>query len=206
MLSSILKKSDCAECRFCCSFRRQSLWETPIFDQATVEKLRVLYPTAKFRPVGNAASVTSAGTPASSFTFDISDQYKTNDPEEEAPCPFLEANRGCILPPELKPFDCSIWPFRAVRRPAAAPLTPLAAPASQDSKNSGVSAPHRDTVTVEPALAVALTPTCPAINKVPREQIVSLLHQGGLAKKILDYAKDHPDIIKDYSEFLSDLF
>ena len=206
MLSSILKKSDCAECRFCCSFRRQSLWETPIFDQATVEKLRVLYPTAKFRPAGNAASVTSAGTPASSFTFDISDQYKTNDPEEEAPCPFLEANRGCILPPELKPFDCSIWPFRAVRRPAAAPLTPLAASASQDSKNSGGSALHRDTAAGEPALAVALTPTCPAINKVPREQIVSLLHQGGLAKKILDYAKDHPDIIKDYSEFLSDLF
>ena len=228
MLSSILKKSDCAECRFCCSFRRQSLWETPIFDQATVEKLRVLYPTAKFRPAGKAASVTSAGTPASSFTFDISDQYKTNDPEEEAPCPFLEASRGCILPPELKPFDCSIWPFRAVRRPAAAPLTPLAAPASQDSMNSGVatagtpaatksnadsgelaageSALHRDTAAGEPALAVALTPTCPAINKVPRSQITELLHHGGLAKKILDYAKDHPDIIKDYSEFLSDLF
>lgn len=206
MLSSILKKSDCAECRFCCSFRRQSLWETPIFDQATVEKLRVLYPTAKFRPVGNAASVTSAGTSASSFTFDISDQYKTNDPEEEAPCPFLDSTRGCILPPELKPFDCSIWPFRAVRRPAAAPLSPLTATASQNSMNSGGSAPHRDTAAVEPALAVALTPTCPAINKVPREQIVSLLHQGGLAKKILDYAQSHPDIIKDYSEFLSDLF
>ena len=170
MLSSILKKSDCAECRFCCSFRRQSLWETPIFDASTIEKLRALYPNTKFRP---------AGPSGHSFTFDISDQYKTNDPEEEAPCPFLNINSGCRLPPELKPFDCSIWPFRAVRRPAAS---------------------------VEPSLAVALTPTCPAINKVPRSQIASLLHQGGLAKKILDYAKDHPDIIKDYSEFLSDLF
>lgn len=186
MLSSILKKSDCAECRFCCSFRRQSLWETPIFEQATVEKLRVLYPTAKFRPAGNTASVTSAGTSASSFTFDISDQYKTNDPEEEAPCPFLEASRGCILPPELKPFDCSIWPFRAVRVPEATPGAGAA--------------------TAKGHLAVALTPTCPAINKVPRSQITELLHQGGLAKKILDHAKDHPDIIKDYSEFLSDLF
>jgi Fe-S-cluster containining protein len=164
MLSSILKKTDCATCRFCCSFRRQSLWESPIFDAETTEKLRALYPAAKFRPVEKA-----------SFTFDISDQYKTDDPEEEAPCPFLDSHSGCVLPPELKPFDCSIWPFRAVRK-------------------------------AQGELAVALTPTCPAINKVPRSQIAELLHQGGLAKKILDYAQDHPDIIKDYSEFLSDIF
>ncbi|MBP3741470.1 MAG: hypothetical protein J6J00_00650 [Treponema sp.] len=191
MLSSILKKSDCAECRFCCSFRRQSLWETPIFDAPTVKKLRALYPAAKFRP---------AGPSGHSFTFDISDQYKTNDPEEEARCPFLDINSGCVLPPDLKPFDCSIWPFRAVRRPDSAPLAPLAAPTTQGSPNSG------ELSASEPTLAVALTPTCPAINKVPRSQITELLHQGGLAKKILDYAKDHPDIIKDYSEFLSDLF
>lgn len=191
MLSSILKKSDCAECRFCCSFRRQSLWETPIFDAPTVKKLRALYPAAKFRP---------AGPSGKSFTFDISDQYKTNDPEEEARCPFLDINSGCVLPPDLKPFDCSIWPFRAVRRPDSAPLAPVAAPTTQGSPNSG------ELPASEPTLAVALTPTCPAINKVPRSQITELLHQGGLAKKILDYAKDHPDIIKDYSEFLSDLF
>ena len=159
MLSSILKKSDCAECRFCCSFRRQSLWETPIFDAELTEKLRTHYPTVKFRPVKN------------SFTFDISDQYKTDDPEEEAPCPFLDPDRGCQLPPALKPFDCSIWPLRAVRQPSG-------------------------------RLAVALTPTCPAINKVPEEQLRTLA-ASGLGKKILDYAQAHPDIIKDYSDFLS---
>ncbi|MBR1638113.1 MAG: hypothetical protein IJ688_01860 [Treponema sp.] len=164
MLSSILSKSDCAACRFCCSFRRQSLWETPIFDASTVEKLRVLYPKTKFRPVGKA-----------SYTFDISDQYKTNAPKEEAPCPFLDINSGCILPPDLKPFDCSIWPFRAVRR----------------------------TETGKQPLYVALTPTCPAINKVPQAKINSLVQEEGLGKKILDYAKEHPDIIKDWSEFLS---
>ena len=166
MLSSILKKSDCASCKFCCSFRRQSLWETPVFDSQTVEKLRSLYPDVKFRSVGEA-----------SFTFDISDKYLTNDSKEEAPCPFLDSNRGCILPPELKPFDCSIWPFRAVKK---------------ESNSSNTS------------LAVALTPTCPAINKVPREKIKELL-DSGLRKKILDYAESHPDIIKDSSEFLSDL-
>ncbi len=165
MLSSILKKSDCAACKFCCSFRRQSLWESPVFDSNTVEKLRHLYPNVKFRKVGK-----------SSFTFDISDQYKSSDSEEEAACPFLDSQNGCILPPELKPFDCSIWPFRAVKKESNSSDTPL---------------------------AVALTPTCPAINKVPREKIKELL-DSGLRKKILDYAESHPDIIKDSSEFLSD--
>ena len=165
MLSSILKKSDCASCKFCCSFRRQSLWETPVFDSQTVEKLRSLYPDVKFRSVGSA-----------SFTFDISDKYLTNDSKEEAPCPFLDSKRGCILPTVLKPFDCSIWPFRAVKKESNSSNTPL---------------------------VVALTPTCPAINKVPREKIKELL-DSGLRKKILDYAESHPDIIKDSSEFLSD--
>ncbi len=95
--------------------------------------------------------------------------YKTNNPDEEAPCPFLDTSNGCLLPPELKPFDCSIWPFRAVR---------------VDDNN----------------ISVALTPTCPAINKVAREKIISLL-DSGLGKKILEYADSNPDIIKENSEF-----
>ena len=166
MLSKILKKSDCAACRFCCSFRRQSLWETPVFDAESVEKLRKLYPHAKFRNEGTE-----------SFTFDISDQYKSSRSEEEAPCPFLNAEKGCVLPPEQKPFDCTIWPFRAVRL-------------------SGIAGGRQ--------IAVALTPTCPAINSVPRRQITGLL-ESGLGEKILSYAEKHPDIIKDASEFLSDI-
>ena len=173
MLSSILKKSDCASCKFCCSFRRQSLWETPIFDAESVDKLKKLYPTVKFRKAGT-----------SSFTFDISDQYKTDDSQEEAACPFLDTKSGCILPPDLKPFDCSIWPFRAVRVPEA-------------TRGAGAA-------TAKGHLAVALTPTCPAINKVDRKKITNLI-DSGLGKKILDYAENHPDIIKDSSDFLSDI-
>ena len=154
MLSKILKKSDCSACRFCCSFRRQSLWETPVFSKEAAEVLAKIRPDAKFRPVGK-----------SSITVELSHLYKTDDPEEEAPCPFLDSSKGCILPPELKPFDCSIWPFRAVK-------------VNGDQ------------------LAVALMPTCPAINKVPREIITELL-KSGLGKKILDYAKENPDIVKD---------
>ena len=39
MLSTILSKKQCAACKFCCSFRRQSLWETPLFPPEVVEKL-----------------------------------------------------------------------------------------------------------------------------------------------------------------------
>lgn len=101
MLSSVLSRSDCANCRFCCSFRRKSLWETPLFDAETVEKLTELYPDAHFKPRGDA------------YTIDIDDKYTTDDSEEEALCPFNKS--GCILGSDLKPFDCSIWPLRVMR-------------------------------------------------------------------------------------------
>lgn len=176
MLSSILAKSDCAACKFCCSFRRTSLWETPIFTAADVEKLKELYPHAKFREVNAAGCAESSGNsknPIPAYTFDISDQYQTTDPAEEAPCPFLDPSRGCILPPELKPFDCKIWPLRAVR--------------TSDNK-----------------IKVALTPTCPAINKVPIDRVRNLA-ASGLGDTILDYAEKHPEIIKEQTPFLSNI-
>lgn len=103
MLKSILSGKDCAECKFCCSFRRKSLWETPLFDKATKERLEKKFPAARFKPVGSK-----------SFTIDLIHLYKTEDSEEEAACPFLSAN-GCVLSPEEKPFDCSIWPLRACK-------------------------------------------------------------------------------------------
>lgn len=161
MLSSILDKSTCASCKFCCSFRRSSLWETPVFPAADLEKLRALNPNARFRKAGK-----------DSYTFDLSDSYKTTDAAEEAPCPFLDPSRGCTLPQNLKPFECKIWPLRAVR--------------TQES------------------IAVALTPTCSAINKVPPEQVLKLV-TSGLGQQILDYAASHPDIIKETSPFLSNI-
>ena len=164
MLSSILAKSDCAACKFCCSFRRTSLWETPVFPEADLPKFQALKPDAKFRPAGKSEK---------SFTFDLRDAYRTDDPSEEAPCPFLDPTRGCTLPQDLKPFECKIWPLRAVRQ----------------KDNS---------------IAVALTPTCPAINKVSPDRIRELA-TSGLGQQILDYAEEHPDIIKEASDFLSNI-
>lgn len=100
MLKSILSKEECASCRFCCSFRRKSLWETPLFDYSAKEKLEKRFPSVRFKKAGK-----------NSFTVDLLHLYKSDDSEEEAPCPFLSES-GCVLPLDEKPFDCSIWPLR----------------------------------------------------------------------------------------------
>ena len=104
MVSKILSKETCASCKFCCSFRRQSLWETPIFSEKEMLFLSEKFPEVKFISRGN------------SFTYDLSGEYKTNNPEEEAKCPFLNEKTGCILSKTEKPFDCSIWPLRVVKK------------------------------------------------------------------------------------------
>ena len=184
MLSPILAKSDCAACKFCCSFRRTSLWETPVFPAADLPKLQALNPAAKFR---------AAGASGLSYTFDLSDAYKTTDPDEEAPCPFLDPSRGCTLSGELKPFECKIWPLRAVR-------TRRTSEADAILENSQISAANPETSQI----SVALTPTCPAINKVPLERVRNLA-ASGLGQKIIDYATEHPDIIKEATPFLSNI-
>lgn len=153
MLSQILSKSSCAACKFCCSFRRQSLWETPFFPPEVVEKLSN---PNEYGVVGELrdGQIVLGG-------------YKTGDPEEEVPCTFLDPHKGCILKPEDKPFDCSIWPLRIMRK---------------DSE-----------------LVIALTPSCPSIGAVPSKALVDLV-QDGLGEKIFEYAKTHPEIIKEYRE------
>jgi Fe-S-cluster containining protein len=100
MLSRVLSKSSCAACKFCCSFRRQSLWETPLFPPEVVEKLSK---PNEYGVVGefHDGQIVLGG-------------YRTDDPEEEVPCTFLDPHKGCILKAEDKPFDCSIWPLRVM--------------------------------------------------------------------------------------------
>lgn len=102
MLKDVLSSEDCAKCRFCCSFRRQSLGLTPCFAKETVEEIRSLYPDARFKT-----------RPDGAVTIDIDDRYRTDDSEDEALCPFNQ--KGCVLPDRLKPFDCKLWPFRLMK-------------------------------------------------------------------------------------------
>jgi hypothetical protein len=102
MLSKILSKGSCAACKFCCSFRRQSLWETPLFPPEVAAKL------SRENEYGVVGEFRDGQI--------ILGGYRTDDPEEEVPCTFLDPQKGCILKGEDKPFDCSIWPLRIMNK------------------------------------------------------------------------------------------
>lgn len=110
MLSSILSKTSCAACKFCCSFRRQSLWETPLFPPEVAEKL------SRENEYGVVGEFAQAGRDGQNVQdacrLVLENNYRTDDPEEEVPCTFLDPQKGCILNGDDKPFDCSIWPLR----------------------------------------------------------------------------------------------
>lgn len=171
MLSEVLKKEECAVCRFCCAFRRQSLWEVPKLPAYFVEK----YKTDPKGRIIKYIRLAEANIPESAGAFDRSgvitdlrDLYRTDDPEEEAPCPFLDTTKGCILPPEDKPFECSAWPLRYMRMP-------------------------------DGTLKVCLTPTCVAINKVALDLLKQKTSEKW-HEQMDAYAKSHPYIILDYRE------
>ena len=170
MLSSILSKNSCAACKFCCSFRRQSLWETPLFPLEVVEKLsreNEYGVVGEFSPIQDACGLLDACEAQNAYRLVLENNYRTDDPEEEVPCTFLDPQKGCILKGEDKPFDCSIWPLRIMNK---------------DGK-----------------LVIVLTPTCSAIGAVPSQVLVELV-QGGLGEKIFEYAKTHPYIVKEYHQ------
>lgn len=162
MLSKVLEKSTCAECRFCCSFRRCSLWETPLFPKETIASLEKEYkginPDMKFNK--------SMCDGYEYGQMELMYKYKTDDEQEEAKCEFL-GEKGCVLSDKDKPFDCKIWPLRIMKK-------------------------GEKTV-------IALTPTCPAINKQPIDVMKSLV-QDGLGDTIYEYSKTHPYIVKEYKK------
>ena len=103
MISEVLSRETCAACRFCCAFRRESLWELPVFSDEAVARLS--------RPNGHGA--------VAEFRDNrpvLDGAYRTDDPAEEAPCPFLDSAKGCVLDADEKPFDCRIWPLRVMGR------------------------------------------------------------------------------------------
>jgi hypothetical protein len=93
MLNRILTEADCAECRLCCGFYESEIWEVPAID----DELAALI--------------------SGQYTFDfVGSQriFKVNYNERGLCfCPALGAN-GCKLGVG-KPFDCKVWPFRAMR-------------------------------------------------------------------------------------------
>lgn len=98
MLSSILSGTTCAACQNCCIFEEQSAWELPTFSAAAVRRLQS-DPRWKIREENGRYRIT--------LPYDSTHTAQR--------CPFLDPASGCTLPPEEKPFACSLWPVRVMR-------------------------------------------------------------------------------------------
>lgn len=94
MIKDILDSKTCVDCRLCCIFDRYDVWETPVFDENTKQKLE---------KVRNAEFISKDG----GYIFKV----EKFDDDGLFTCPALDKDKGCILGDE-KPFDCRIWPYR----------------------------------------------------------------------------------------------
>lgn len=92
MLKKILSPASCAECRICCGFVDDDKWEIPLVFSEIKDKIEEKF---GFRLVPRGGE----------YVFDMS-----FDGDKVIYCP-AASEHGCVLG-ELKPFDCSIWPFR----------------------------------------------------------------------------------------------
>lgn len=107
MLKEILSKETCATCRFCCSFRRKSLWEMPLLTKNFIE-------THKYDEFSNEIEYKRVENENECYQVNLVNKYKTSEEDEEGACPFL-GEKGCLLTKD-KPFDCSIWPLRVMKK------------------------------------------------------------------------------------------
>lgn len=92
MLKPILSPRSCRDCRICCGFTQDDIWEIPLIykeNRASVEKMLNVNLVPR----------------SEEFVFDMA-----FNGGEISYCPALSEN-GCMLG-ELKPFDCAVWPFR----------------------------------------------------------------------------------------------
>lgn len=94
MLKEIFTPAECAKCRLCCNFHRESVWESPFL----VEDLAL-----ELKDQGIPVELRSRG--GWSFVYQFSDN-------EAVDCPLLDPDRGCRFSEKDKPFECRIWPLR----------------------------------------------------------------------------------------------
>lgn len=107
MLKEILSASTCAQCRNCCVFLPQSAWELPTFHMISRSRLQI--------------TDQDIITTADGEHFRVALRYDATGAAQ--PCPFLDANSGCTLPAEEKPFACSLWPVRVMQKEGKRYLT-----------------------------------------------------------------------------------
>jgi len=204
LLLPILTPDQCSGCKFCCSFAEFESWETPLFFSSEIKSLRQKFGDFPVKKVG------------SSYTLDFSDFYETHGKKAYAPCPFLNSMTGCQLNDDEKPFDCKIWPLRIMRVQTAKVCnnkvcgqnlgTDLLAAKSMGTDDNAVntrgSCQNMGTVlgTDSSKIVLALTPTCPEINKIKLAKIKSFVKESGLVEMIWEKAALMSEMIKEYRD------
>ena len=106
MLKKILDPKKCADCRNCCVFYEKSRWEMPM---VSVRKAKLI---RDFLNDDDAVSHKAEG-----FGYRLRSvlrDIRPDDTAEEYRCTALDETRGCTLPPEMKPIECSLWPIRVM--------------------------------------------------------------------------------------------
>lgn len=106
MLSKILSSKKCASCCNCCVFHEESRWEAPVAAKEQAEKIKEkLHNESAVSLCGNRYLLQTV--PRESLPFEGAEPFR---------CAALDEESGCLLGPEEKPFDCSLWPLRVMRK------------------------------------------------------------------------------------------
>lgn len=94
MITNILSRKTCAQCKYCCSYTDEDLWDAPGFTKEEFQELSKIY-----------------NFPAISHNNLYYLKMSKNEVGEYT-CPLLTFN-GCRLDTN-KPFKCAIWPLYVV--------------------------------------------------------------------------------------------
>ncbi len=119
MLKKILSPETCGKCRVCCVFDKDDIWEIPLISEELHTRIVQKRPELKM-----------TGRGKSSYVFDM--EFKDNGLTY---CPAL-SETGCTLG-DNKPFDCRIWPLRAMKKgdDIVITISPVCESVNPDDKN-----------------------------------------------------------------------
>jgi len=103
MLKAVLANEKCSSCRNCYVFFEKSRWEMPSVEVENAGKIRELL---------NDENAVRQESELYTMNSILRDNVTTGC--EEYRCSALDENKGCTLPAELKPVECSMWPVRVM--------------------------------------------------------------------------------------------
>ncbi len=94
MIGAILRRDICAQCKVCCKYTDNDVWDAPGFTQAELTRATKFIDNTIYKDHGL-------------FFLKMA-----KDRNGEYVCPLL-SNTGCLLG-DNKPFKCAIWPLYVV--------------------------------------------------------------------------------------------